>query len=158
LTCVIVAPGPAYATGLDRKGISTRISVSELNNIEDVTSEFVKQFGINYTSKVFVSAIDVPEGGSYQPNGIISISAKVLKKQLKENLDIIVKNVRKVPVVGNTIGDWLEKNAGPLISFLDKVEGGAYEALVRFFVGRGMEQSTAEIWADIIVTVVGWLI
>ena len=63
--------------------------------------------------------------------------------------------LRKVPGIGNAVGNFLEKNLGGLIDFLDKVEGGAEAAIVRFFVSLGMKESTAEIWADVIMTVVG---
>ena len=155
-TAVVVAPAPACAAGSDTASIS--ISSKKLNKIEKVTSDFIKQYGENNTSKVVAAAIDVPERNSYQPQGAVSITTKVLKKLLKENLSTVVKYVRKVPVVGNSIANFLQKNAKPLISFLDKVEGGAYGALVRFFVSMGMKRSTAEIWADVIVTVAGLLI
>lgn len=93
-----------------------------------------------------------------QPQGIGSITTKVLRKVLKENLDTIVKNVRKVPGIGKPIANFLEKHAKSLIDFLDKVEGGAEAALVRFFVNQGMKESTAEIWADAIITVVSFLV
>ena len=45
---------------------------------------------------------------------------------------------------------------GSLINFLEKVNGGAEAALIRFFTEvMGLKQSTAEIWADVIMTVVG---
>lgn len=155
--CVLGTPITVYAAS--GEGIQkSSLNVYQLNNIENVTTDFLNQLGNNKTSRVVGTVIDAPENGYYQPEGVVTITTKVLKKLLKEKLDTIVKNVRKVPGVGNAIGDFLEKNAGSLISFLDKVEGGAYEALVRFFVSRGMQQSTAEIWADVIVTVVGWLI
>jgi len=158
-TAVVVAPAPACAAGSDTASISiSSKNNSELNNIEKVTSDFIKQYGENNTSKVVAAAIDVPERNSIQPQGAVSITTKVLKKLLKENLSTVVKYVRKVPVVGNSIANFLQKNAKPLISFLDKVEGGAYGALVRFFVSMGMKRSTAEIWADVIVTVAGLLI
>jgi len=155
-TAVVVAPAPACAAGPDKASIS--ISSKKLNKIEKVTSDFIKQYGENNTSKVVAAAIDVPERNSNQPQGAVSITTKVLKKLLKENLSTVVKYVRKVPVVGNSIANFLQKNAKPLISFLDKVEGGAEGALVRFFVSMGMKRSTAEIWADVIVTVAGLLI
>ena len=155
-TAVVVAPAPACAAGPDKASIS--ISSKKLNKIEKVTSDFIKQYGENNTSKVVAAAIDVPERNSYQPQGAVSITTKVLKKLLKENLSTVVKYVRKVPVVGNSIANFLQKNAKPVISFLDRVEGGAYGALVRFFVSMGMKRSTAEIWADVIVTVAGLLI
>ena len=90
-----------------------------------------------------------------QQRGVVSITTKALKKLLKEKADDIILALRKVPGIGNAVGNFLEKNLGGLIDFLDKVEGGAEAAIVRFFVSLGMKESTAEIWADVIMTVVG---
>lgn len=144
---------PAFATYKEHP-ISNYTSLISIN-YNRVTEDFLNTYGRDNIHTIVKESIGIND--TNETKGVVSITTKVLKKVLKEKGDDIILALRKIPAVGNTIGDFLQRHLGSLIDFLDKIEGGAEAALVRFFISMGMQESTAEIWADIIITVVGFL-
>lgn len=131
------------------------LSTSELAEYDRITNIFVEQYGKEGITEVVNQSLGVTASPK-EERGAVSITAKVLLKLLKEKGSAIIKAIKKIPGVGTAIGNFLEKHMGSLINFLEKVNGGAEAALIRFFTEvMGLKQSTAEIWADVIMTVVG---
>lgn len=157
LAAVLAVTTLGTATPVFAAEITTPTSINYVSravtDYDQLTDIFVNTYGRDNISTVVLDAV----GGNevVQQRGVVSITTKALKKLLKEKADDIILALRKVPGIGNAVGNFLEKNLGGLIDFLDKVEGGAEAAIVRFFVSVGMKESTAEIWADVIMTVVG---
>lgn len=131
------------------------LSASELAEYDKITNAFVEQYGKEGITEVVNQSLDISTSPK-EEKGAVSVTAKVLLKLLKEKGSAIIKSIKKIPGVGTAIGNFLEKHMGSLINFLEKVNGGAEAALVRFFTEiMGLKQSTAEIWADVIMSVLG---
>lgn len=131
------------------------LSASELAEYDKITNAFVEQYGKAGITEVVNQSLDISTSPK-EEKGAVSVTAKVLLKLLKEKGSAIIKAIKKIPGVGTAIGNFLEKHMGSLINFLEKVNGGAEAALVRFFTEiMGLKQSTAEIWADVIMSVLG---
>ena len=131
------------------------LSASELAEYDKITNAFVEQYGKEGITEVVNQSLDISTSPK-EEKGAVSVTAKVLLKLLKEKGSAIIKAIKKIPGVGTAIGNFLEKHMGSLINFLEKVNGGAEAALVRFFTEiMGLKQSTAEIWADVIMSVLG---
>lgn len=131
------------------------LSASELAEYDKITNAFVEQYGKEGITEVVNQSLDISTSPK-EEKGAVSVTAKVLIKLLKEKGSAIIKAIKKIPGVGTAIGNFLEKHMGSLINFLEKVNGGAEAALVRFFTEiMGLKQSTAEIWADVIMSVLG---
>lgn len=134
------------------------LSASELAEYDKITKEFAEQYGKDGIEKIVRESVGVA-ASQKEERGAVSVTAKVLLKLLKEKGGAIISAIRKVPGVGKVVGDFLEKHMGSLIGFLEKVNGGAEAALIRFFTEiMGLKQSTAEIWADVIMSVLGLFI
>lgn len=124
---------------------TTEISTDEGKNDNVLTPQEIKniQFEAQNTHET---------NSSIQQRGPISVTTKVLKSALKKYGKTIAKKV------GGKAGAWLDKNLSKVIQRLDYVGGQARGGLKAVLKGLGLSNSTAELWADIIVTVVEWLI
>lgn len=131
------------------------LSANELAEYDRITKDFVAQYGKDGISELVDQTLGVT-ASQKEEKGVVSVTAKVLLKLLKEKGAAIIRAIKKIPGVGKAVGDFLEKHMGSLINFLEKVNGGAEQALIRFFTEiMGLKQSTAEIWADVIMSVLG---
>lgn len=89
--------------------------------------------------------------------GVATITAKVLRKTLIKYKSKIVTLLKKLPY-GDTLSDMFVKYFDRLCSFLDKVSGGAQQAIYKFFRNMGFSHFWADLIADGIMTVIGWLL
>lgn len=95
---------------------------------------------------------------SAQSRSGITITIKVVKATLKKYGSKIISLAKKIPIFGNSLSSFLEKNLGKLINLLDTIHGGVEEVLVQALMKLGLSRSTAELFADGIITLVSWFI
>lgn len=113
---------------------------------ENVYSELTKEEIANI-QKEYKNIIQ-NESNLPQQRGVASVTTKALKAALKK---YGVKIARKI---GGKTGTWLEKNLSKVIKGLDYAGGKARGALKAVLKGLGLSESTADLWADIIITAV----
>lgn len=89
--------------------------------------------------------------------GVGSMTAKVVRTLLIKYKSKIITLLKKLPY-GDKIASTFNKYFSSLISFLDGFIGGAYEAIYKFFRGVGFNHFWSDLFADGIMTVLGWLL
>lgn len=92
-----------------------------------------------------------------QERGVVTITTKVAKKLLIKYKTKIISLLKKLPY-GSKLAGYFSKYFDKLCSFLDRVSGGAEKAIYDFFRSVGFSHFWADLLADGIMTVLGWLI
>lgn len=92
-----------------------------------------------------------------QERGLVTITTKVARKMLTKYKTKIITLLKKLPY-GNKLSSLFTKHFDKLCSFLDKVSGGAEQAIYKFFRGLGFSHFWSDLIADGIITVIGWLL
>lgn len=70
----------------------------------------------------------------------------------------MIKYIKKVPIIGKIIGNFLDKHLRSMIEFIEGVKGGLKGSVSSFLQTLGLSKRTADIWADVIVTAIEFLI
>lgn len=90
-----------------------------------------------------------------QTNGVGGITVKVLYRVLKKYKSKIISGVKKI---NKNWGVKLESKYSKLLSYIEKGRGGVQSVLENALVKIGFKKDTAELIADVILTIVSWLI
>ena len=98
------------------------------------------------------------QGGHAEPQIDLLQGAKAVAKVLKTFGDDIIKAIRKIPGVGNAIGDFLSSKIGPLANFLEKFSGGAEAGISAFLQSCGLSKEVADTIAAVIMFIVGFFL
>lgn len=126
-------------------------------NYDEITMNFINSYGSNNITSVVGSSFGI-DVNTPETTSVGSVTLKMAIKFLKEKGASLIKYIKKVPIIGKAIGNFLDKHLGSMIKFLEGVKGGVKGGISSFLQTLGLSKSTADIWADVIVTAIEFLI
>ena len=152
---VALAATPTVHTVADAIALSE--NVSDAARLNEIMETVLRLYGgkDNFLNMV-TNVLD--QGGHAEPQIDLLQGAKAVAKVLKTFGDDIIKAIRKIPGVGNAIGDFLSSKIGPLANFLEKFSGGAEAGISAFLQSCGLSKEVADTIAAVIMFIVGFFL
>ena len=150
-----LAATPTVHTVADAIALSE--NVSDAARLNEIMETVLRLYGgkDNFLNMV-TNVLD--QGGHAEPQIDLLQGAKAVAKVLKTFGDDIIKAIRKIPGVGNAIGDFLSSKIGPLANFLEKFSGGAEAGISAFLQSCGLSKEVADTIAAVIMFIVGFFL
>ncbi|MGL6009183.1 MAG: hypothetical protein ACRC1D_06990 [Culicoidibacterales bacterium] len=149
ITCSMIA----VSGGQVIAPLTAKANVYSTNTSGYITSSFNLTQLTDTTSKIYNDEVIIIS----EERGVISMSAKVLRQVLLKHKTKIITFLQILPY-GDKLSSIFNQYFNPLISFLDKVVGGAHEMVYKFFKSVGFSDFWADLLADGIMLVIGWIV